>query len=70
MRNSDLFVAFFMSVFCIVLNVIYLFQHLNDSERNDLCVKAGGIYVNTYDEYKCYSTDFRQELKIGFNNGN
>lgn len=33
--------------------------------KNDLCIEAGGVYVHTYDEYKCYSMDFREELKIG-----
>ena len=33
--------------------------------KNDVCIEAGGVFVKTYDGYKCYSTDFRQELKIG-----
>lgn len=34
------------------------------AQRNDVCIESGGIYVKTYGEYKCYSTDFRTEYKI------
>ena len=57
-------IPFFIGALCIALSVIYLFYILNESAQNDLCVEAGGVYVHTYDEFKCYSTDFRQELKI------
>ena len=44
---------------------MYCYMDLRAQDAgNDLCVKAGGVYVHTYDEFKCYSTDFRQELKI------
>lgn len=36
-----------------------------EDAKNDLCIEAGGVYVSTYDGYKCYSMDFREELKIG-----
>lgn len=65
MRNCDLCVGCFIFASCIALVGIDLFRHLNESEQNDLCVEAGGVYVRTYDEYKCYSMDFREELKIG-----
>jgi hypothetical protein len=32
--------------------------------KNDVCIEAGGVFVKTYGGFKCYSTDFRQELVI------
>ena len=57
-------IPFFIGALCMVLVGIDLFYNLNESARNDLCVEAGGVYVKTYNAYKCYSTDFRQELVI------
>ena len=32
--------------------------------KNDACIEAGGVFVKVYGGFKCYSTDFRQELSI------
>lgn len=32
--------------------------------KNDACIEAGGVFVRVYGGFKCYSTDFRQELSI------
>ena len=34
------------------------------SSKNDACIEAGGVFVKVYGGFKCYSTDFRQELSI------
>ena len=50
------------------LGAIVMWAYMGEREvdaKNDLCIEAGGVYVRTYDGYKCYSMDFREELKIG-----
>lgn len=37
---------------------------LSDRAENNACKESGGVYVQTYDGYKCYSNDFRQVLTV------
>jgi len=47
-----------------VLVVVSVLSGLSDDAKNDVCIEAGGVFVKTYGGFKCYSTDFRQELVI------
>jgi hypothetical protein len=40
------------------------YTSLDSYQKNDLCIEAGGVLVQTYGGYKCYSTDLRQEIVI------
>lgn len=47
-----------------VLVVVSVLSGLSDDAKNDACSSVNGVYVKTYDGYKCYSNDFRTELVI------
>lgn len=47
-----------------VMVVTSVISGLSNNAKNDACLEAGGVYVSTYDGYKCYSTDFRQVLTV------
>lgn len=63
-RNMNLVIG--ISLLALGVMVVSSILDANSlSSKNDVCLEAGGVFVKTYDGYKCYSTDFRQVMKIG-----
>jgi len=62
-RWLDIFVGVSLLLLGIMI-VLTFFEGRSLDNKNDACLEAGGVLVKVYGGYKCYSTDFRQELKV------